>query len=353
MRTYRKRAGLTDARVEVGDFELALQIDRAITKDAYDYAVGWRRRGRGERPNGVVLSHEVIDDLPGVVEAVDWRDLRRLVIWSPPAETLFLFYEQGPSYVVSPAPVADQANAELERLRYTTAPYTPQPPERTTAKLIGNTVVVMLGADADMMTFEERRKLITDALGPPVEARKPVPAIAAEPEFTPPAELSPLLALAQDMQRRAFESMGVPAQMFTVPPPAIRQPTLEERVRYYGGGEVRHVPAMAFTICKCGDVTCNGCKPAPVDAAGVYTHLAEKYPGRAGMRAVCGRTLGGIITDNMRTFLDAGADRCMRCESLHRGRQAERSVDAGAVASAPAARPQLSIACQSQYDPDD
>lgn len=99
-------------------------------------------------------------------------------------------------------------------------------------------------------------------------------------------------------------------------------------------------------------------RPTPAIAAEpVVGHLGETLPGRsAETRAVCGAK-GVYLAGEAEFSALSLAARCPRCDSNFRGRQLEANdlshPRPSAAASAPAARPRLTIACQSQWDPDD
>lgn len=138
---------------------------------------------------------------------------------------------------------------------------------------------------------------------------------------------------------------------------------LEQRVRMYGAAPVK-APPMALPPCEaCGDCTCNGgcTKPAPPPSwPPGPNHLADPVPGQPGRRPACGLYNGSFLEPD--EFLSAPlGSLCADCNQLRIARGVEQMQADGyhrprprsAVAAAPAARPRLTVACQSSWDPDE
>jgi hypothetical protein len=196
----------------------------------------------------------------------------------------------------APPSVADQANAALERAEFddleaqcrrmgyhqTAELIAAERKRREASGTMGhvvaarpqapptNQVTITLGREFSGLSVSEKKKLIRDAIKEGMSAPSAVQVqrerAPADDEFDAPARCWPASA----------------AIVPVVPPPVIREPTLEERVRHYGTPEIsQRVPLELMPGCGwCGDVTCNStCHTARMAHEGEQPSAVAAAPG--------------------------------------------------------------------------
>lgn len=353
MKLYRKRRAFTGERyagheqerfslgpqeTTLGKIDVVLHASRIASIDSVDFQVAWRVRQGSSI--GMILTWEFVRSWPKEVRAAGWGGLAAQLCWSNtvPPEVLGLFYYE--SELELPVPVADQANAELERAKAEDRWHRELLERSFAAQAIvgiglvsilckacgdvtcnGNCALHLLNAysrtfcgrtlesdevtTGDLVTFAQHpgqrcvacwnRYYDIDRRGLLAAERAPAPAIAAKPMLSP------------------SEAVYGFAAWLTTRYEAV---TLS---RAHNAGPAADLVAQ---FCEA-----NGLAPPRDRWSDVLVHPAELPTD-----VVCGLCLGGPHP----------VAECPRTEG-----------GGSAVAAAPAPRPRLTIAAQSQYDPDD